>query len=80
MATIVREPRSGGHYILLGAGFGAYKSTHPSMFFGSLAPWEDSGEVSVVAVCDHEGRIGWLNSHELQVVSIDGKAPGEYYA
>ena len=77
MAVIVKHTESGETYILLGTGFGAYKATRPSLFFGNLVPSEDSGQTTMVAVCNSEGKIGWIHSEELQVVEIDGKEPGE---
>jgi hypothetical protein len=77
MATIVEHKPTGETYTLLGTGFGAYRATRPSVFFGSLIPKEDEGELAMVAVCDREGNIGWIPSEELLVVEIDGKAPSD---
>ena len=77
MATIVRHISSGQRYILLGTGFGAYKATRPSLFFGNWAPAEETGQVTTVAVCNAQGQIGWIHSDELEVVEVDGVAPGE---
>ena len=77
MAVIVKHTQSGQNYILLGTGFGAYKATRPSLFFGNLAPTEESGQTTMVAVCNKQGQIGWIHSEELQVVEIDGKKPNE---
>ena len=76
MAVIVRHKESGARYILLGAGFGAYKSSRPSVLFGNWAPAEKSGDIRVVFVCDSEGRTGWVESEKLEVVSVDGAEPG----
>ena len=38
MAVIVKHIESGERYILLGTGFGAYKATRPSLFFGNWSP------------------------------------------
>lgn len=77
MATIVKHIETGKQYILLGTGFGAYRATRPSLFFGNLAPAEDEGEVSVIFVCNSEGKVGWVQSEEVQVVEIDGAAPAQ---
>ena len=77
MAVIVKHIESGEKYVLLGTGFGAFKATRPSLFFGNLAPAEETGQVTMVAVCNGEGRIGWVHSDELQVVEVDGKSPAE---
>ena len=77
MATIVAHKKNGGEYILLGAGYGAYKATRPSFFFGNLAPTEESGEHSLVLICDSTGEIGWVNSEDVKVVRVDGKTPAD---
>ncbi len=77
MAVIVKHIESGEKYILLGTGFGAFKATRPSLFFGNLAPTEETGQVTMVAVCNSQGQIGWMHSDELQVVQVDAKSPSE---
>jgi len=77
MAVIVQHEPTGNRYVLLGAGFGAYRATRPSLFFGNWAPAEEEGKIEVVAICTPDGRIGWANSNELVVVEIDGKPPAE---
>ena len=77
MATIVKHIESGDKYILLGTGFGAYKATRPSLFFGNWAPAEEGGQVTMVAVCNAEGQIGWIHSDELEVIEVDGTSPVE---
>ena len=74
MAVIVKHRETGERYVLVGTGFGAYKATKPNWFFGDLLADEQSGEMSVVAVCKADGGIGWFQSDDLLVVSIDGKA------
>ena len=77
MAVLVEHTETKERYILLGTGFGAYKATRPSLFFGNLLPSEESGQTTMVAVCNRQGQIGWVHSSELTVVEIDGKAPVE---
>ena len=77
MAVIVKHIESGEKYTLLGTGFGAFKATRPSLFFGKLAPAEECGQVTMVAVCNTQGQIGWVHSDELQVIQVDGTSPGE---
>jgi len=77
MATIVAHKKSGGEYILLGAGYGAYKATRPSFFFGNLAPAEETGEYSLVLICDSSGKTGWVDSEDLEVISVDGRTPAD---
>ena len=77
MATIVTHKESGREYILLGAGYGAYKATRPSFFFGNLAPREEAGEHSLVLICDSTGEVGWVNSEDIKVVRVDGQSPAD---
>ena len=78
MATIVKHKESGKHLILLGAGFGAYKSasTYSSglLLSGSNT---DSGELPMIAVAFSNGEIHWCSSDDVEVISIDGKSPTE---
>lgn len=73
MATIVRSTKTDERYVLLGAGFGAYQSKKPNWLLGDLAADTDEGCHAMVCVCNADGRIGWLDSEELVVESIDGK-------
>jgi len=77
VGIIVKHVASGEKYILLGTGLGAYKATRPSLFFGNWAPAEESGQVTMVAVCNRAGQIGWVECSELEVVAVDGDKPAE---
>ena len=77
MATIVEHTATGKKYLLLGTGFGAYKATRPSLFFGNLAPSEEEGISPMTAVCNDNGKILWINSHEMKVIEVDGVKPGQ---
>lgn len=77
MATIVKYQENDGHYILLGAGFGTYKSSRSSTLIGDLFPTENSGERPVVAICDFNGKIAWVYSEKIEVIRVDGKSPSE---
>ena len=65
MAVIVENRESGERYVLVGTGFGAYRATKPNWFFGNLMADEQSGELSVVAVCNAGGNIGWFQSESV---------------
>lgn len=78
MATIVVHKRTGLRYVLIGTGFGAYKSQSPSFFGGTLFPSEDEGENPVAAVSDAEGNILWMLTEELIVTEVDGKPVAEW--
>lgn len=73
MATIVLHQKSGKRLILLGTGYGAFKSSRPSFFGGNLFPNEEEGQMALASVCDRNGRIEWVYSDELVVVEIDGE-------
>ena len=75
MAIIVRYKQNGGEYVLLGTGYGAWKSTHPSIFFGSFIPTEQDGAFPLAAICDFNGKVGWVRTEDLEVVSVDGASP-----
>lgn len=77
MATLVTHQEKGGTYVLLGSGFGAFRTSRPSAFFGSLAPTEGGREMPVVLICDHAGKVGWVNSADIEVVTIDGLTPAD---
>ncbi|MDF2959710.1 MAG: hypothetical protein K0S39_1445 [Paenibacillus sp.] len=80
MATIVLHKPTRKRYVLIGTGFGAYKAMMPSILGGSLFPREESQEIPVAAVSDSLGNITWLYTEELQVVEVDGKSIGSYFA
>lgn len=77
MATIVEDTRDGGVYVLLGAGFGAYKAMKPNWLLGNLLADEESDELSMIAVCDFKGHVGWLHSGHVRVLRVDGRTPQE---
>lgn len=77
MATIVLHYKSGKRFILLGTGFGAYKSSRPSFLGGSLFPREEEGKLPMAAVCDRSGLIEWFYTDELVVEEVDGQKVAE---
>ena len=79
MATVVQH-KNGAKFVLLGTGYGAFRATRPSLFFGNWVPTEDEGQISVVAVCDESGRIAWADSDDLTVISVDDRTPSEVLA
>lgn len=72
MATIVKYRETGEEYILLGTGFGSYQSQKANWFFGNMIADVDEGTNPMVCVCKADGKIGWLESHKVTVVSVDG--------
>ncbi|MGA1822437.1 MAG: hypothetical protein ACMUIG_07915 [Thermoplasmatota archaeon] len=77
MATVVVYKETGEEYILLGTGFGSYQSKKANWFFGDLIAEVDEGTNPMVCVCDKNGKVGWLESHKVTVVSIDGRKVNE---
>lgn len=75
MVTIVKHITTDKNYILIGAGFAAYKTSKPSTFIANRVPVSDEGQISMVAVCDENGKIQWLNTDEIKVVEVDGTSP-----
>ena len=77
MATIVEDTRTGKTYVLLGAGLAAWASSTPNAFLGNWMPNEKSGTLETLCVCDADGRVDWLGSEHVRIVSVDGRTPGE---
>ncbi|MBS7527761.1 hypothetical protein KHM83_13840 [Fusibacter paucivorans] len=71
MAIIVELKTTKRRFFLLGTGFGMYKATRPSFFGGNLLPNEEEGKAEVVAVCDENGDIFFMDKASLKVISID---------
>ena len=73
MATIVQHKKSGKKYVLLGSGFGAFQSKKPNWFLGDLMADVSEGQFAMVCVVDSDNAIGWIESSQVVVVSVDGK-------
>lgn len=80
MATIIKIKGTDQHGILVGVGYGMFKSARPNAFFGDLLPNEKSGNSQMAAVSTASGEILWCESEKLEIVSIDGKPPGAHLA
>ncbi|WP_028553046.1 zinc ribbon domain-containing protein [Paenibacillus sp. UNC451MF] len=79
MATLVRHKESGKTYVLIGTGYGAYKSMLPGVIGGSLFPHEEAAEIPLAALSDRYGNITWMLTRDLQVIKVDGQAIGDYF-
>lgn len=79
MATIIQHVDTEIQYVLVGAGFGMFQSKKPHWFFGNLVYDVDSDQSAMVCVCNAEGKIGWLDSSEVVVVSVDGQPVEELF-
>lgn len=73
MATIVRNSKTDERFVLLGSGFGAYQSKKPNWFFGNMMADTDEGQYALVCVANAHGEIGWLESSDVVVESVDGQ-------
>ena len=79
-ATVVQDRQTGSLYVVLGAGFAASAAAKPSFFFGNLVPDKSSQTMSLFALSDADGNIGWLSSGRLAVVLIGGTSPADALA
>ena len=61
MATIVRHKKTGTEYVLLGSGYGAYKTARPGFWGGDLFPTEEEGAIRAVMLCDDKGELAWVS-------------------
>lgn len=77
MTIIVQHVPTERRYLLVGSGYGAYRSSRPSAIFGSLAPKSTSGVLPVVLCADEVGGLRWIDSAELRVESVDGLSPAQ---
>jgi len=71
MTIVVREVRCNRLYILLGTGFGMFRSERDEFRFLDGENVQE-GERSLVCVTDRRGDILWFPSEEVKVVSVDG--------
>jgi len=74
MAIILKHKSTGERYVLLGSGYGLFKSEVPSVIFGNLAPNKSKGSQTMVCVSNSQGEVGWLDSTEVVVDSVDGQS------
>lgn len=72
---IVRSKKDETEYILLGATYGMFRAQGPKGWSG--IPSVNEGDSRKVALCNKNGDIFYVNAHEVYVVSVDGKNPGE---
>ena len=75
LLTIVKQIANDKKFILIGTGFGAFKTSNPSTFRVNRLPKPDEGVIPMVAVCDENGEIKWMKTNEIKIVNIDGNSP-----
>ncbi len=79
MAIIIKKKNGAEKYIMLGSGFGMFRSQKPNWLLGNLAADTESGGARIICACDEKGEMVWLNAEEYQVYSIDGLSPSECF-
>lgn len=77
MTTKARWKKDGKTYLYLGTGFGAFKAMSAGTWMHSLLPDKESGEIGMVALCDKNGEIGWVDYEEVEILEIDGERPAD---
>ncbi len=75
MATIVRVKSTGNRGVLVGTGFGLYRTATPSILWGNLNPNKENGQAPLAALSDEDGVIHWAYTDDLEVVSVGGVSP-----
>ena len=80
MAIIVHHVGLKSDFVLVGSGFGAYRSTQKLSILAGFLAEEQYGEFPAVLLCDAEGLLRWAKSTDVEVVSIDGRSPDELLA
>jgi len=75
MAIIVRNRETHKQYALVGTGYGEFKPSRHGKGWSAPVASEDHHEM--IAVCDATGRVYWLPSAHIDVLSIDGTKPSE---
>lgn len=77
MTTKVRHKKNGKIYLFLGTGYGAFKAMAMANTFHAMNPEIDEGELGMIAVCDSDGQIHWIDHRNVEVVEFDGAKPSE---
>tara|TARA_R110002073_G_scaffold118918_3_gene258919 strand:+ start:2761 stop:3012 length:252 start_codon:yes stop_codon:yes gene_type:complete len=75
MPTIIQHTPTGGHYILIGTGYGQWASSRPNRLLGDISPTDQRGEQHLLCVCDEEGHIFWTSSDDAKVVAVGNQSP-----
>lgn len=57
-------------YMLVGTGYGMFKAQGQGGW--GAFPSTSEGKSMVVAIADSQGRIRWIESNQIRVISIDG--------
>lgn len=82
MATLVQYAENGKTYVFIGAGFAASMIAQDLGIFGTLMGdrSEKGARYPMAAVADGVGRIHWVRTTDLTVVSVDGSPPADLLA
>lgn len=77
MSIILKHIPTGNEYIFLGTGLGAIKNSLPSRVLNELFPMDKPDTYMMIAACDAQGRIIWLDGEQVIVTEVEGKSPAE---
>ena len=77
MATIIRHDESGEEFVLVGTGLAMFQAMKPHWFLGDWGSESKGGVSPCVCVADGAGRLRWIPSSKVMVVSVDGAKPSE---
>lgn len=77
MATVVWHEKSQGKFVVLGAGFGATEVTKAHWLVGEDHVKRTSQQHTLICVADAYNKVGWIQSNELTVISVDGYSPAD---
>lgn len=77
MAIKVRNKRNGKTYLMVGTGYGVFKAMAMANTFHAMNPEIDEGELGMIAACDSQGTIHWIDHRHVEVIELDGVKPCE---
>ena len=77
MAVIVVHKKTKARFILVGTGYGAYKSHKSHNSWDFPVDKVEEGKFPLMCICDSKGGIGWVRTSEMEVITVDGKEPWE---
>ena len=74
MATIIKDLTDNEEHIMLGSGFAYDQAIKPHFVFGDWSADVSQGHLPMICVCNAQGKVGWIESRDIQVVSVDGQS------
>lgn len=76
MATIIRHDESEEEFVLVGTGLAMFQAK-PHYFLGAWGAENKGGVSPCVCAADGAGRLRWIPSSKVTLVSVDGAKPSE---